>query len=741
MHIRNYWRAGVALTFGGIAINAYAAGPATQPITAADVASTAPANPANTAAAARIVHPSTQPDQTMAETASQLGNVTVTSDLDEVRDQIAPSLGAQTYSIGQSQIAATPQGENASFQQVLLRAPGVVLDSFGQEHVRGEHGNLTYRLNGVILPEGLNGFGQEIDTRLIDTVTLIDGTLPAQFGFRTAGIVDVTTKSGQSLNGGEVSIYGGSNDTFQPSFQFGGASGKLDFYVSGSYLQNDLGIENTTGSLHALHDDTEQQRLFAYANYRLDDTSRLSLIVNASNADFQIPDVKGAPPAFTLANSTGADSARIDENQNEQQYYSVLSYQTSINEASLQASIFSQYGQIHFTPDHDADLIFQGVSGNVFNNFWTNGAQLDSSYILNDRHTLRAGFIGDYTTERLNTDTSVFPVDPGGAQTSTVPENISDSSGNQALSAGIYVQDEWRITKSLTLNYGLRFDWFDSNFDSENQLSPRANLVWKIDEQTTAHVGYSRYFVPPPLQNVNGGTLDKFAGTTNAPGNFGDDPPRVERSDYYDIGIGRQITEPWFVGFDGFYKYAHQLVDLGQFGDAVILAPYNYSLGRVYGAEFSTTYKQGGLSLFGNFAWVKTAAHDIDSQQFEFDPDELAYIDDHNIKLDHESEFTSSAGASYSWKHNLVYVDALYGSGLRSGFANTGQEPSYHPVNVGYEHDIPVGDDGKNMVKLRFDVVNVFDEAYQIRDGSGLGVAAPQYGERRAFLVGLTYAF
>ena len=112
-------------------------------------------------------------------TSARLHEVVVTSDLDRTRDLIAPSLGAVTYTLGPSQIQSTPQGENAPFNQVLLRSPGVVLDSFGEEHVRGEHGDLTYRVNGVLLPEGLNGFGQELDTRLIRSVTLIDGTLPA----------------------------------------------------------------------------------------------------------------------------------------------------------------------------------------------------------------------------------------------------------------------------------------------------------------------------------------------------------------------------------------------------------------------------------------------------------------------------------------------------------------------------------------------------------------------------------
>ena len=133
----------------------------------------------------------------------------VTSKLEDVTNEIVPSLGATVHTIGRDQIDAIPQGGDAPFQQILLRAPGVVQDSFGEVHVRGEHGNLQYRVNGVLLPESLNGFAQEVDTRLAASVTLTDGSLPAQIGFRTSGVVDVLTKTGDQLRGGEIGLFEG----------------------------------------------------------------------------------------------------------------------------------------------------------------------------------------------------------------------------------------------------------------------------------------------------------------------------------------------------------------------------------------------------------------------------------------------------------------------------------------------------------------------------------------------------
>lgn len=245
----------------------------------------------------------------------------------------------------------------------------------------------------------------------------------------------------------------------------------------------------------------------------------------------------------------------------------------------------------------------------------------------------------------------------------------------------------------------------------------------------------------PPIQNTGVGTAEKFAGTTNSPSVFLSDPPKVEKSHYFDLGITHQITAPWSVTVDGFYKIAHNLIDLGQFGEALIETPFNYKSGKVYGGEIGTEYREGGLSLYTNFNWVETSAHDIDSQQAQIDAAEFDYIANHNIHLDHEAEFSGSAGASYQWKNDMVYLDFLAATGLRDGFANTGVVQPHYPVNVGYEHIFKGWGMNGNNIKFRADVVNVFDEKYQIRNGSGIGVGAPQYGPRLGFFAGLTYEF
>src|SRR5438309_851799 len=245
-------------------------------------------------------------------------SVTVTSqELDISREAIVPSLGATRYTIGPDRLDSQAQGENAPFNQTILRFPGVAQDSFGQLHVRGEHANLQYRIDDVLLPESIPGFGQELETRFADSMSLMTGALPAQFGFRTTGVIDIHTKNGAVFQQADASLYVGSFDTIKESLEYGAVSGKLSYFATESYLHEGIGIENPTRSSDPIHDDTDQYKLFGYVSDIFDPTSRLTLLISGNHSDFQIPNTPGLTPAFTIGTRSTFDSAKLDENQSE----------------------------------------------------------------------------------------------------------------------------------------------------------------------------------------------------------------------------------------------------------------------------------------------------------------------------------------------------------------------------------------------------------------------------------------
>src|SRR3978361_428120 len=135
----------------------------------------------------------------------RLDPVVISSErLDRAQNGISVETGSSVYHFGRKDIDALPQGGDTPFNQLILQAPGAVQDSYGQLHVRGDHANLQYRLNGILLPESISGFGQTFAPRLIDRVNLITGAVPAQYGDRTAGVIDVHTKTGKQADGGDI---------------------------------------------------------------------------------------------------------------------------------------------------------------------------------------------------------------------------------------------------------------------------------------------------------------------------------------------------------------------------------------------------------------------------------------------------------------------------------------------------------------------------------------------------------
>ncbi len=232
------------------------------------------------------------PNPASAQTAEEdaPSDIVVTAQkLDAARDSISASLGANDYKFDREALDIQPGGADRSLKGVLLQAPGVTQDSDGDGdvHIRNEHGNVQYRLNGVIVPDSFAGFGAIVDPRIANSVEVITGTLPAQFGLHTAGIVSLTTRTDAFDFDGDVGVYGGGNNTIQPSATIRNATGSVNYFLSGSYLRNDLGISNPTPSKNAIHNRTEQWRGFGYFSAILNDANRLTAFGGTSLGSFK----------------------------------------------------------------------------------------------------------------------------------------------------------------------------------------------------------------------------------------------------------------------------------------------------------------------------------------------------------------------------------------------------------------------------------------------------------------------
>jgi len=698
--------------------------------------------------------------------------------LNAERSEIETQTGASTYKITSEAIAAQPGGANAQLNQVLLQAPDVVQDSFGQLHIRGDHNDLQYRLNGVILPEGISVFSQTLSPRLISSLSLITGALPAEYGLRTAGIVDLTTNSGLLQPGGYLSMYGGSHGTIQPSAEYGGSADGFSYYVTGDMLRNQLGIESPDGSSNPLHDQTTQVHGFGYFENIINPSNRLSLIVGTSDDEFQIPNQRGLQPAgiggiaglgpcgdgvsLYMPPCQGTDmqvlqangqyaflSDDLNETQHELAQYAILSWQHSQGAFTWQSSISARYTSLHFSPDLVGDLLYNGIAQDAFKSDTAFAWQTDSAYKLGEAHTVRAGFYLQHDSATSHTSSQVLPIDANGNQTSAAPVTVGDNGTRAQELESVYLQDEWKMFTGFTLNYGLRFDHYNA-YSSGSQVSPRVNFVWEFATGTTVHGGYSRYFTPPPFELVASGTFTKFEGTTALPpgSNTEDTRPIAERSDYYDFGVQQKLLATGLtLGVDAYGQTAQHLIDEGQFGAPIILTPFNYRYGRIGGIEFSGNYSMNAFSAYANLAFQSAKGKDVESSQFNFSADDLAYLANNYIHLDHEERVSASAGASFLWHKTRFSVDSLFGTGLRSDLVlpdgssvpNGDHTPSYQLVNLGMSRTFKIA--GTQPLTARFDVINLFDKMYQIRSGSGIGVFAPQWGARRGFFGGLEWDF
>ena len=661
--------------------------------------------------------------------------------LDAVRDQILlPKLGATAYDIDPAALQNLPQGKNTPLDKVLLQTPGVSYDSAISNpdfHVRNEYANVQYRINGIQLPDGVSSLGSVLESGLVGNLSLLDGVLPAQYGLRTAGVVDITTK-GAFNPAGDLDLYSGTWGTVSPSVEYSNSAGETEYFLTGRYLLSNQGLESATPTANPIHDRTTQEKFFGYGSTLSGDSSRVTYMAGGFIGHFQIPDVEGGEPLGDFG-SPGLASTSIDETETDRFFFGVVALQTHRQTVDTQFSIFARYATVDFVPDLNGDLAFNDVAANVVRKSLLNGLEFDASERISDSHTLRAGLTLSIEKTQVQDLATVLPLDTN-ANPLPTPVMVNDYAPKTGWIAGAYLQDEWRIGSSLTFNTGLRFDQMNQ-FVSANQASPRIALIYKPLADTTLHAGVSRYFTPPMQAQATQNNLALFQNTVQHSAIALDDPVRPERATYFDMGIERKLPSGLMAGLDAYYKRSTDTLDDGQFGQAVVLNEFNYARGFSRGVEFKLSYEAGGFRAYTNASHEITKVKEVVSNQYLIgDPVELAYLATTYTYASDAQTVSASFGTAFRRHGAFISVDGFYGSGLRAGFANEEHSPGYTQWNGALGRDCHPWHNQKPLT-LRLSAINLLDHRYLLRGATGIGEFAPQYGPRRGLFIELTQQF
>jgi outer membrane cobalamin receptor len=682
-----------------------------------------------------------------------VGEIVVTARrLDQARADVSPALGASTYTLSSEAVEGRPGGETVPVGQLLSQAPGVAQAPSGRIVVRGQ-GELQYRINNVIIPEGITDIGDSLSTRLVETVDLVTGALPAQYGLQTGGVVNITTKNGVYNQGAQAELYGGSHGHFEPAYELVGHWGSTNLFSSGSYLRSDAGLSPADASANPLHDRTSQVEGLAFLDHVISADARASLVLGGSDEAFQLPHARGLDAA-TYPGAPYEPFARPLEVQGVQHFaseawggeerdssiYAMATYEQTKGPVTLQASAFGRYSILSLTPDPVGDLLFTGVARAVDNNDLTGGVQIEAVDHLGARHTLRGGVVASWTASTNHAAAQALPVDAQGDQISDQPVLIAEQSRENRQETSAFLQDEWMLGGGFTLNPGLRFDHVSAQGGGD-QFSPRLNLVWIGGAGLSLHAGYARYFVPAPELEVLPEPAD-LAGTTGASPSGWSDPLRAETDDDFDVGV-QQKLEALTLSMDAYWRKARDLIDQAHVGATSLTQPFNYAQGRVRGVVLSATYAHAGLSLWANATAARAEGRDIVSGQAIFTPVELALASAGYVRTSQDQTWDVSAGGAYRWKTLVLSGQLAYGSGLPRTASGGAPDAASMPAHVqldlssSYTFKGPAG----RPVEVRFDVINVADSRSQLQDASSLGRGAPAFALGRAFLVGVEQTF
>lgn len=622
---------------------------------------------------------------------------------------------------------------NTTSQLLQQSIVGAARAPTGEVHIRGQHAEYTYYVDGVPVPSGISGSLNELfDPQVVNQIDFQTGGWDAEFGNKNAAIVNINTRIPAGGFHYEMSGFGSTFREGAPtktqtangqSLTVSSNLGNWGFFASASRQQSQMRREpvvfdTLSNTPENFHNDGTDLFGFAKLQYTAGDRSVLNIELNRSRTRFAVPfdSVEGI----------------IDDHQQDVNGFVNIGWRRGLGTediergrtAELFIGAFFRDGSLTYTPGltDSATFKFPGDSNSYIiaedRSFRTTGVKLD--YTVRPHHGV------EFKTGVLASATSGH--EDFSSQTNTGTAGPASNSQLNGSDVGAYAQVALAPTDQLEVRSGARFDNHNAPFaGNQHQLSPRIKVSFFPDPGNSFWVYYGRLFLPTNVEDLRAITSTSQGGVAAA-------PTLPERDDFFEVGYVHRFPFGVVTKLSGYKKLSTPGIDDATVSGTAIVTSVNIAKVNITGLEGVVEIRPSGpFSAYLNVAINHAYGRSPISGGF-FPPDSSAgYFD-----LDHDQRVSGVASAVYSSRGLYLSATGIYGTGLTNGNGpdstygrglfdfnrHTHVDPNFIVnTSAGYSFTL-----GSTVVRPELYVDNLFDRKYLLKGAffSGASVGRPR---------------